>query len=942
MRLRLPGFTIERLRTLVLVVGVVLVAGIVGFLALGKWKRNLLTKDLPHRLGIDIQQQADGFNYTQSRKGKTLFKIHASHIEQMKKDGKTLLHDVTIDLYGEDGNRTDTISGREFEYDQKAGVAQAAGAVEITVMRPSVTPAVAQLKPGKAAPGANQTAGPKGSSDPKGVAGDGGREKLPAIAGQIGQQVGDSEIHVKTSGLTFNQKTQVATTEQRVDFTLKQGSGTSIGAVYSSGQGQIILDHAVELHVQRNGGPVTIHATHADFERKQQSCQMTQARAEYTGGTAEIANALLHFRDDGSVSQLDGSGGVDLKTDAGSHLTAPRGTLNFDEKNRPQHGLLEGGTRLESTQPNRQIQGTAPTERLDFDGEGQLRKAHLEQGVFFTSEQQTTNAKGVPVELHRTWKSQTADLTFEHAAAASRTEGKGAARINSADGSPRTGDKVEPTLIRGEGGVVVTSETTGTTGAGGNPGPARLAADTVVATFAAGSVLSTLDGQGHASFDQHTAEGVHQSSASDQLEVHFLDPKTAPQPALSTAKASSKSLGAGGSEIESVVQTGHVVLVQDGAKAAPGKTQPDRNGQGKNGQQPLRATAGRLDYDGASQMMHLTGAAGTPPRVQNGPIDLSATRIDFARASGDAFAHGDVKASWISGGEAGKVQAGTGSSAIPGNTFLGGGSGSQSNPVHAVAAEAELRQASGEVVFRAAPGGTARLWQAGNSVTAPTILLNRQKQTLDAQSSVAANPVRTVLITNPPSSAGKTGTTKSSGRPKQAGPSVMRVRSGDLHYSEGEREAIFRGGSAGSVTLETTQPDGASTVVSDQAEVFLTPAGTKNGVATTDTASTGSGGSGQGNAGAQGNASIDHMIAHGHVTVDWPGRKGFGEQLVYLGEERTFTLTGTGSMPPRMTDQVRGNVTGSALIFNSRDDSVTVEGDGGKTVTETHAPKKGS
>jgi hypothetical protein len=32
-------------------------------------------------------------------------------------------------------------------------------------------------------------------------------------------------------------------------------------------------------------------------------------------------------------------------------------------------------------------------------------------------------------------------------------------------------------------------------------------------------------------------------------------------------------------------------------------------------------------------------------------------------------------------------------------------------------------------------------------------------------------------------------------------------------------------------------------------------------------------------------------------------------------------------------------VTGSALIFHSRDDSVTIEGDGRKTVTETRSPK---
>jgi lipopolysaccharide export system protein LptA len=84
---------------------------------------------------------------------------------------------------------------------------------------------------------------------------------------------------------------------------------------------------------------------------------------------------------------------------------------------------------------------------------------------------------------------------------------------------------------------------------------------------------------------------------------------------------------------------------------------------------------------------------------------------------------------------------------------------------------------------------------------------------------------------------------------------------------------------------------------------------------------------------------VDRLTARGHVSVDWPDRKGTGEKLVYLGQDETFTLTGTAGAPPRITDQLRGTVTGSALIFNSRDDSVTVEGDGGKTVTETHSPK---
>ena len=37
------------------------------------------------------------------------------------------------------------------------------------------------------------------------------------------------EIHVKTSGLSFDEKSGVATTDQHVDFSMAQGSGSSDG-----------------------------------------------------------------------------------------------------------------------------------------------------------------------------------------------------------------------------------------------------------------------------------------------------------------------------------------------------------------------------------------------------------------------------------------------------------------------------------------------------------------------------------------------------------------------------------------------------------------------------------------------------------------------------------------------------------------------------------------
>ena len=70
------------------------------------------------------------------------------------------------------------------------------------------------------------------------------------------------------------------------------------------------------------------------------------------------------------------------------------------------------------------------------------------------------------------------------------------------------------------------------------------------------------------------------------------------------------------------------------------------------------------------------------------------------------------------------------------------------------------------------------------------------------------------------------------------------------------------------------------------------------------------------------------MTALGHVVVTSQGRRGTGEKLVYTGETGDYVLTGTAAVPPHMTDPARGNVTGEALIFNSRDDSVSIEGGG--------------
>jgi lipopolysaccharide export system protein LptA len=832
------------MRTLVLSAGILLLAALLVFLAVGKWKNPFNRRDLPKRLGIEIQQESNGVTYTQAHGGHTLFKLHASKAVQLKEGNHVMLHDVKVELYGTDGSSVDRIEGGEFEYDPETNKATAAGPVEITVMRPGVAPAIAP----------KATTGHLAGNIAKG-----GKQATAADSAARG------EIHVNTSGVTFDEKSGVATTDQHVDFSSIQGSGISTGATFDSQQGHLVLDRAVELKTEHGGEPVVVHAQHAEFERGDMLCRMHAATADYRGGQAAAGDANILFRQDGSAVRLDAMNGFTLSTQTGTHISAPTGSMDFNEHNQPRHAHMEGGVKIDSVSRNRshsrQVHGTSPTAELDFTAKGQLHHAHMERGVEIHSEDLSepeggTGSRSDRARVSRTWASPVADVDF-------RDNGKGQA---------------EPATIHGTQGVVVTGESQ----RGKGPVvPSRLAADEVTGELGPGSVLTAMNGVGHAGIEETTATGTRQTSTGDRLQAHF-------------APAGEAKSGQGGAtQVQSAVLDGHVVLTQIPA-AKPG-AQP---------QAPLRAWAGRAVYEGTGEWLHLT----LSPRVVNGGFELTADKVDVSHDSGDAFAHGNVKATYLDTGTAQGGQQGRNSSTL-GTSGLGG-----KGPSHVVSAEAQLHQATGEATFR----GHARLWQQANSVTAPVIVLNRERQTMVARTTDTAEPVKVVLLSAGGPEAGNSAGNdagKDANR-KQPAPSVIRVRGGDLKYSDAEHKAVMHGGVMGTVEAET----GTATSFSNEVELLLLSA--------------------DNHAGKDGGAArVDRMTAKGDVKLNSEGRRGIGEQLVYSGETGEYVLTGTAATPPRMNDPARGTVTGEALIFHSRDDSVSVEGGGRKTTTETTAPK---
>lgn len=840
--------------------GVLLIAALGVFLVIGKFRNPFKLRDLPQKLGLNIQQEANGYTISHSLGAHAQYKIHASKEVQLR-NNRVELHQVLIELYSDDGKRVDRIAGDEFDYDEKAGTATAAGPVDITLMRPGPEQAEEMKQ-----------AVPKDKKLAKDLA--------PVTSMHTGP---NDVIHVKTSGLSFNQKTGVATTAERVDFSTEQASGSSVGATYDSQQGFLVLDRNVELTAKRNREPVAIHAAHMEFTRDTDIARLQQASAEYRGGQATAAEVRVLFRADGTAEHLDALGGFNATTATGGHLQAPKAAMDLDEKNQPRHAHLEGGVVMDSANDARTVHGTAPTAELEFTPQGELRHAHLERGVTMASTstgEQMVKGRQVDTRVSRTWRSPVADVEF-------RDVGHG---------------QVEPATIHGIGGVAIDGLTQHGDAA---PLPSKLTADEVNGEFGADSVLKSFTGVGRASMEQTSANGAWQKASGDQIEAQLdegrdrankatREPVDREQPIPmnrgsspgASGKKGKKDKGnapaAGAEDVQTAVLDGHVTLEQRPASKAGTQSQPE-----------LRATSGHATYEGDGQWLHLT----VSPRVVDGGMELTAGKIDVTQTNGDAFAHGNVKATWTNVKNSG-IQA-------PQSTVALGGQ----DPAHVIADEAHLHQPTGQVEF----DGNARLWQDANSVEGPLIVLDRDRRTLTARSAGPAAPVKVVLL-----SAGKAGAAKSEGNAANPGikpstPTVIRVRGGDLFYSDVDRKALMRGGQLGSVTAET----GTATTKSDQVELQLAPTSSQS----------------------KGESQVETLTASGHVEVTSQGRRGAGEQLVYTGATGNYVLTGTPAAQPRMSDPERGTATGEALIFNGRDDSVSIEGGGHETETHTNAPK---
>jgi lipopolysaccharide export system protein LptA len=123
--------SISRLRRWFAVVAVFVCLLVAGTYFYARHRIENALKRVPGKMGLNIQQSAQGFTISKSEQGRTLFKLQASKAIQFKQGGQTELHDVAITLYGRDSSRFDQVYGKDFEYDQASGNVTGKGEVSI-------------------------------------------------------------------------------------------------------------------------------------------------------------------------------------------------------------------------------------------------------------------------------------------------------------------------------------------------------------------------------------------------------------------------------------------------------------------------------------------------------------------------------------------------------------------------------------------------------------------------------------------------------------------------------------------------------------------------------------------------------------------------------------------------------------------------------------------
>jgi len=295
-------------------------------------------RNVPQKLGFDIQQTSDGFTLSKSEGGRTIYTIRASRAVQFKQGGHADLRNVHIVVYGKNHDRYDQIYGDQFTYDPQSGDIHALGEVHIDLEGNAEGP----TKPDQAAP-----------------------EELK------------NPLHLVTHSLTFNQKTGTANTDDVVNFQTEQATGSAKGAYYDSKQNELLLKS--DIHVVTHGEhPAVITGASGVLQKQPREAVLLNMKIDQPDKTLTADKGTLLFTPDNTVQHAIAEGNVHIQSRGPSviDIYGPRGDLNVGEKNTLRQAIVSGGASFE-THGSTLAHGSADMFVVDFVEKNQPSLLHM-------------------------------------------------------------------------------------------------------------------------------------------------------------------------------------------------------------------------------------------------------------------------------------------------------------------------------------------------------------------------------------------------------------------------------------------------------------------------------------------------------------------------------------------------------------------------------------
>jgi lipopolysaccharide export system protein LptA len=196
-------------------------------------------KAAPPPVPSSVERASQGYNFSKVDHDRTILTLHASNMTVYKESEHALLTDVSITIYGRNGDQNDNIHTKSCDYVVSAARITCPGEVDMDL---------------ESAEEANRASSAPAGSPP------------PRI------------IHVVTSKLTYDNNSGDAATDQPVVFNFPGGEGRAVGANYAGGEGVLDLLHDVHVKLspppqkgkiaEAPAPPVVVDGSSLEFQRK--------------------------------------------------------------------------------------------------------------------------------------------------------------------------------------------------------------------------------------------------------------------------------------------------------------------------------------------------------------------------------------------------------------------------------------------------------------------------------------------------------------------------------------------------------------------------------------------------------------------------------------------------------------------------------------------------